>query len=185
VVAVGPHWVASYAPETGKEIWRLKHGQGFSIGTVPVFGHGMIYFGTGCYKADLLAVRPDGTGDVTETHLVWRTQKGVPVMSSPLLAGDAIYWVSDNGIATCADPATGTIRWQERLPGPHLASPMSAAGRVYFFGKEGITTVIKAGGAFERLGEGRIDGLITATPAVVGKALYLRTDTHLYRIERP
>ncbi len=183
VVAVGPHWVASYDPATGKELWRARHGDGFSIGTVPVFGHGMVFAGTGCFKSNLLAIRVDGSGDVTATHVAWRTQQGVPVMSSPLLAGGAIYWTSDRGIATCADPKTGEAHWQERLGQDHLASPLLAAGRVYFFGREGKTTVIKAGGAFERLGESQVQGLVTATPAAVGKALFLRTDTHLYRIE--
>lgn len=184
VVAVGPHWVASYDPVSGKELWRARHGDGFSIGTVPVFGHGLVIAGTGCMKASALAVRADGSGDVTATHIAWRSQRGVPVMSSPVLAGDAVVWVSDTGIVTCSDAKTGEVRWQERLKGDHLASPILAAGRLYFFGKEGNAAVFKAGSPAERLGEGRVDGLVTATPAAVGKALILRTDTHLYRIEK-
>jgi len=183
VVSVGAQWVAAYDPLTGKELWRLRHGEGFSIGTVPVFGRGLLYVGTGCFKASLLAIRPDGTGEVAEDHVVWHTQKGVPVMSSPVLAGEDLCWVSDNGIATWADPAGGQVRRQERLGQDHLASPIWAAGRIYFFGREGKTTVFRAGNPPERLGEGRVEGLVTATPAAVGKALFLRTDTHLYRIE--
>jgi hypothetical protein len=184
VVAVGPHWVSSYDPLSGKELWRAKHGDGWSIGTVPVYGHGIIYAGTGCMKPNLVAVRADGGGDVTATHMAWRSQKGVPVMSSPVLMGDAIVWVSDNGIVTCSDAKGGEVRWQERLKGDHLASPILAAGRLYFFGKEGNATVLKAASPSERVGQGSVDGLVTATPAAVGKALILRTDTHLYRIER-
>lgn len=183
VVAVGAHWVVAYDPSTGKELWRVRHGDGFSIGTVPVFGRGLIFAGTGCFKASLVAVRVDGTGDVTATHVAWRTQKGVPVMSSPLLTGEDLCWVSDNGIATWADPATGEVRRQERLGQDHLASPLLAGGRIYFFGREGRTAVFRAGTPPERVGEGRVDGLVTACPAAVGKALFLRTDTHLYRIE--
>ncbi len=184
VVVVGAHWAVSYDPASGKEIWRARHGEGFSIGTVPVFGRGVVFLGTGCFKASIVAVRADGAGDVTSTHVLWRSQRGAPVMSSPVLAGDSIYWVSDNGIATCSDARTGEARWQERLGGDHLASPILAAGRIYFFGKEGKATAIRAGGSFERLGGGQVDGLVTATPAAVGKALYIRTDTHLYRIEK-
>jgi hypothetical protein len=183
VVAAGPHWVASYDPASGRELWRLRHGTGWSIGTVPVFGHGTVYAGTGCMKPNLVAIRADGEGDVTSTHLAWRSQTGVPVMSSPVLAGDLLFWVSDGGIVTCADARSGDVRWQERLKGDHLASPILAAGRLYFFGKDGKAAVLKAGPAAERLGEGRVEGLVTATPAAVGKALYVRTDTHLYRIE--
>lgn len=185
LVAVGPHWAVSYEPATGKEIWRLRHGEGFSIGTVPVSGGGTVYLGTGCHKANLLAVRADGAGDVTATHVAWRVSKGVPAISSPLLADGRLYWNSDDGIATCADAATGEVRWQERLGEQHLASPILAGGRIYFFGREGKTTVVKAGGTFEKLAENRIEGIVSATPAVDGKALLVRTDTHLYRLERP
>jgi outer membrane protein assembly factor BamB len=183
LIAIAPHWAVAYEPATGKEIWRLRHGDGFSIGTAPVFGNGMVYLGTGFGKANLLAVRAGGTGDVTGTHLAWRVQKGVPGISSPLLVGNHLYWNSDDGVATCVDAATGELRWQERLGQQHVASPVSAGGRVYFFGREGKTTVVKPGDAFERLGENKIDGVVSATPAISGKAVFLRTDTHLYRIE--
>lgn len=183
LVASGPHWIAGYEPASGKELWRLRHGEGFSIGSVPVGAGDRVYFSTGCFKPNLLAVRLDGLGDVSGSHLAWRSQKGVPVMSSPVLAGDFLYTVSDDGIATCTEAATGTARWQERLGEGHLASPVLAAGRLYFFGKEGKTTVVKAGPAFEKLAENRLEGVVIASPAALGKALYVRSDTHLYRLE--
>jgi outer membrane protein assembly factor BamB len=184
LVSSGPHWVVSYDPGTGKELWRANHGMGFSIGSCPVFGGGLLVFSTGCFKPVLVAVRPDGQGDVTATHIAWRSQKGIPVMSSPVLAGEELYWVSDDGMATCADLKTGEARWQERLGGEHLASPILAAGRLYFWCKDGKTTVVKPGRTFEKLAENRLEGLVTATPAVVDKAIFLRTDTHLCRIEK-
>jgi len=184
LVSTGPHWMVSYDPATGKELWRARHGDGFSIGSCPVFGGGLLVFSTGCFKPVLVAIRPDGQGDVTASHIAWRSQKGIPVMSSPVLAGEDLYWVSDDGMATCADLKTGEARWQERLGGEHLATPILAAGRVYFWCKDGKTTVIKPGKAFEKLAENRLEGLVTATPAVVDKAIFLRTDTHLYRIEK-
>jgi outer membrane protein assembly factor BamB len=183
IVASGPHWIAAYEPASGKEAWRLRHGDGFSIGSVPVAAAGAVYFSTGCMRPSLLAIRTGGSGDVTSTHLTWRSQKSVPVMSSPLLADGRLYYVSDEGIATCADVANGTPHWQERLGEGHLASPLLASGRVYFFGREGKSTVVKAGPAFERLAENKLDGVTIASPAAVGKALFIRTDTHLYRIE--
>ena len=182
LVSTGPQWVVAYDPATGSEIWRGRHGQGFSIGTCPAFGDGLVFIGTGCMKAQLLAVGVDGQGDVTDTQVRWKSLRQIPIMSSPVLAGADLYWVSDEGMATCADPRTGDIFWQERLGEPHLASPLSAEGRIYFFGQAGKTTVVKAGRQFDKLAENRLDGTVIATPAVADNALFLRTDTHLYRI---
>jgi outer membrane protein assembly factor BamB len=182
IVAVGPHWAAAYDPEGGKELWRARHGEGFSIGTVPVYGEGLVYFGTGCMRPSLVAVRADGQGDVTESHIAWRSQKSVPVMSSPVRAGGDLYWVSDDGMATCADPRTGVARWQTRFGEGHLASPLVAAGRVYFFGREGKTTVVQPGPECKVLAENKVDGTVIASPAAVGNSLVLRSDTHLYRL---
>ncbi len=176
------HWIVSYDPGTGKELWRGRHGTGFSIGSCPVFAHGLALFSTGCMKAQLWAVRGDGDGDVTQTHVAWKNLKQVPVMSSPVLAGQEIYWVSDDGMASCADAVTGELHWQERLGGLHLASPLCAEDRVYFFAQDGRTSVIKQGKQFERVAENRIDGEVTATPAIVDGAIFLRTTNSLYRI---
>jgi len=184
MVVPGPHWVVSYDPATGQEIWRARHGEGFSIGASPVFGQGLVFFSTGCFKPQLYAIRTDGEGDVTTTHVAWKTLRQVPIMSSPVLAGAEIYWVSDDGMATCANARTGDIHWQERLGGAHLASPLLAGERLYFFGQNGKTTVVKAGQQFERLGESAIDGIVEASPALVGRSMFLRTDTHLYRLEQ-
>src|SRR5439155_6634271 len=184
VVAPGAQWAVAYDPLTGKEIWRVHHGRGFSIGTSPILGHGLVYFGTGCFKAQLWALRPEGRGDVTESNVVWKTARQVPVMSSPTLAGNEIYWVSDDGMATCADARNGEIHWQERLAGPCLASPLFAQGRLYFFRRDATTVVVKAGTQFERLAENPLEeGTLVATPALGERAIHLRTDSHLYCIQ--
>jgi len=182
LISPGAHWVVSYEPASGREIWRARHGDGFSIGSCPVYGEGLVFFSTGCMKPQLWAVRVDGVGDVTATHAAWKTTRQVPIMSSPVLSGDLLYWTSDDGIANCVTARNGEVGWQERMNEPHLASPLLAGGRVYFFGKEGKTTVVKAGQPFERLAENQLDGPVVATPAIVDRTIYLRTDTHLYRI---
>ena len=182
LLAPTAHCVVSYEPATGKEIWRARHGDGFSIGSCPVFGHGMVYFSTGCMKPQLWAVRTDGAGDVTTTHAAWKITRQVPIMSSPLLLGDELYWTSDDGMANCADARNGEAYWQERMNEQHLASPLLAEGRIYFFGIEGKTTVVQAGKTFEKLAENRLAGVVVATPAILDRTLFLRTDTHLYRI---
>lgn len=182
LISPGAHWVVSYDPATGKELWRANHGKGFSIGSCPVFGDGVAYFSTGCMKPQLWAIRADGAGDVTTSHAVWKTLRQVPVMSSPLLQGDTLYWTSDDGMANCSNTKDGEAFWQERLNQQHLASPLLAEGRVYFFGKEGKTTVVKADKKFEKLAENQLDGTVIATPAIIDGTIFLRTDTHLYRI---
>jgi outer membrane protein assembly factor BamB len=184
VIAPGAQWAVAYEPMTGKEIWRVHHGRGFSIGTCPVSGNGLVYFGTGCMKAQLWAVRPDGHGDVTETNVAWKSLRQVPVMSSPTIVGKELYWISDDGMATCADALTGDIHWQQRLGGHCLASPLAAAGRIYFFFKDGKSVVIKASPTFERLAENTLDGVVVATPAISDNAIYVRTDTDLYCIQQ-
>lgn len=182
VVAPGAQWAVAYEPMTGKEIWRIHHGRGFSIGTSPIFGKGLVYFGTGCFKPQLLAVRPDGHDDVTETHVAWKTLRQVPVMSSPVLAGNEIYWVSDDGMATCASAENGEIYWQERLGGPCLASPLLARDRLYFFRQDAKAVVVRAAKQFERLAENSLEGTLIATPALGDHAIFARTDTQLFCI---
>jgi len=183
LIAPAAHWTVSYDPDNGHERWRLRHGEGFSIGTCPVATADTVLFGTGCFKPQLLAVRLDGEGDVTASHLAWKSLRQVPIMSSPVLRGEEVYYVSDDGMATCAEVKTGNAIWQERLGEGHLASPLLAEDRIYFFGKEGKTTVVAAGRTFQRLAENKLPGTLIATPAMVDKAIYLRTDEALYRIE--
>jgi outer membrane protein assembly factor BamB len=178
------HWVVALDPSTGKECWRVRHGEGFSIGSAPAYGHGLAFFSTGCFKAQLCAVRVEGTGDVTATHTAWKTLRQVPVMSSPVLVGDELYWVSDEGMVTCAEARSGEIVWQERLGGSYLASILSAEGRLYVASQEGRTTVLKAGRTFEKLAENTLPGPMIATPAMANHSLFVRTDGHLYHISR-
>ncbi|MGD0093488.1 MAG: PQQ-binding-like beta-propeller repeat protein, partial [Planctomycetota bacterium] len=97
MIVPAAQWVISYEPASGKEIWRLHHGKNWSLAGRPVFGQGLAYFSTGCMPPQITALRVDGQGDVTATHVAWRELHQAPVMSSPLLAGDEIYWVSDAG----------------------------------------------------------------------------------------
>ncbi len=175
----------SYHPITGEELWFVRYGDGFSNVPRPVFGQGLVYLCTGFYGPKLLAVRVDGKGDVTSSHIAWNYDRGVPLTSSPLLAGDQLYMVSDNGIASSLDAKTGRMNWRQRLPGSYSASPVFADGKVYFLSEEGETTVIAAGREFRRIASSRLDGRFLASMAVSSGALYLRSDTHLYRIEAP
>ncbi len=187
-IIVGAHWIVAYDPATGKSIWQVRHGTGYSLAPRPVWGHGMVYTTTGGYVPQLWAIRVDGKGvdrhrDVSETHVVWKATKQIPLQSSPLLVGQELYIVSDQGIASCFDALTGETHWRERLGGNYGASPVFADGRIYLFSREGKTTVLKPGSQFTRLAANQIQGAVTATPAPVGKSIFLRTEEHLYRIE--
>jgi outer membrane protein assembly factor BamB len=175
--------VMAYEPKTGKELWRVRLEDGYSNVPRPVAGHGLVFLSNSTDSPHLMAIRPDGKGDVTDTHVAWTQKKAVPLTSSPLLAGDELYMISDSGIATCLDAKTGQVHWRERIGGNHSASPLLAGGKVYFQNEEGIGTIIRAGKKFEVLARNDIGERVLASYAVSGGALFIRTENHLYRIE--
>lgn len=182
IVSIGAYRAGAYDPQTGREIWRVSYDDGFSNVPRPVYGHGMVYIATGFQDPALLAVRVDGRGDVTKSHVVWELRRGAPHTPSPLLVGDELYIVSDIGIATCLDAKTGITRWQTRLGGNYSASPVFADGRIYFFSEEGDATIIAPGKEFRRITTNTLDGMTLASMAVSRGSLFIRTHTNLYRI---
>jgi outer membrane protein assembly factor BamB len=184
VVSVGAFRAASYDPQSGKEIWRVSYGEGFSNVPRPVFGNGLVYITTGFFQPEILAVRADGSGDVTKTHVQWSLRRAAPLTPSPILVGNELYVVTDNGIASCVDAATGALVWQRRLNGTFSASPVFADGRIYFLAEDGVATVIAPGREFRQLALNRLDGATLASMALSSSAIYIRSATHLYRIEQ-
>jgi len=186
IVSIGAYRAAAYDPESGKEIWRVSYPveDGFSNVPQPVYGHGLVFITTGFQQPVLIAVRADGEGDVTKTHTAWTLRRGVPYTPSPLLVGEELYLVSDIGIATCLDAKTGEIRWQQRLGGNFSASPVFADGRIYFLNEEGMTTVLAPGKEFRKLATNTLEGYTFASMAISGGAIFLRSDSNLYRIGR-
>jgi outer membrane protein assembly factor BamB len=183
VVSTGAHRAYAYDPRSGRELWWVNYGDGFSNVPRPVFAHGMVYLATGFNHPDLIAVRVDGRGDVTASHIAWRTSRGAPHTPSPVIVGDLFYMVSDAGIATCLDAKTGKEQWKQRLPGTYSASPVVAEGKIYFLNEAGETTVIAAQGQFRKLVSSSLEGEFLASMAVSSGALFLRSETSLYRIE--
>jgi outer membrane protein assembly factor BamB len=182
LVSVGAYRAGAYDPRTGREIWRVSYGSGFSNVPRPVYHDGLVYITTGFMQAALLAVRVDGTGDVTRTHVAWTTMRAAPFTPSPLLVGDELYLVSDIGIASCLDRTTGAVYWMQRLGGNYSASPIVVDGRIYFLSEEGTATVIAPGREFHVLARNTLEGATLASMAVSNGSFFIRSDTHLYRL---
>jgi outer membrane protein assembly factor BamB len=175
--------IEAFDPSDGKELWWVTQ-QNYAQIPRPVFGHGLVFVCGGYFKPEVWAIRPEGRGDVTESQVAWRMNQAAPLNPSPLLVGDELYCVSDNGIASCLEAKTGKLHWRERLGGDFSASPLFADGRIYFLNEIGVVTVVAPGPNFERLATNTIAGSTLASLSVAGWALYLRTDNHLFRIEK-
>lgn len=183
LISTGADHVAAYDPLTGEEIWWSEY-DGYSLVPRPVFGHGLVYVCSGYGAPVIYAIRPDGAGEVTATHVVWERQRGAPLNPSPLLHGDELYTVSDGGVAQCLDAETGEQHWEQRLSGNFSASPLFADGKIYFLNETGECTVIEPGLEYQELAVNVLPGRTLASPATADGAIFLRTDTHLYRIEQ-
>ncbi|MGC4006329.1 MAG: PQQ-binding-like beta-propeller repeat protein [Pirellulales bacterium] len=150
----------------------------------PVAGHGMVYLCTTYMKSELLAITlPTKTG--AEPTIAWRSKKSIPNMPSPLLVGEELYLVHDNGVASCLDAKTGREHWSQRLGGKFCSSPLYADGKIYIGNREGETVVLRPGTTFEKTAVNKLDGEIMAAPMALDDGLYVRTDKALYKLALP
>ena len=182
MISVGAKAVYGYAPTDGRELWKV-HTPGFSGASRPVYGNGIAYMISGFGKTELMAIRADGSGDVTDTNIVWKTVKNVPRTPSILLVDDLLFTINDAGTVMCLEASTGEEVWSQRIQGDYAASLLYADGRIYCFNRDGKTTVLKAARKYELLATNTLDSGFMASAAVSGNAFFLRTKTHLYRIE--
>lgn len=183
IASPAANWVYGYDPTTGQELWKVAYGEvGFSTVPRPVTGNGLLYVATGFMQGRLLALRLGD--DVRATpSLVWSFDKQIPTIPSPLLVGPHMYLVSDTGIVTCLAAEDGKVRWRERIGGNFAASPLHADGKIYLCSRDGLTTVLSDTGEFSVLAKNKLQGEILASPAAVGKAIFVRTDKAIYRLE--
>jgi outer membrane protein assembly factor BamB len=193
LLSQGSKALYAYDPRRGEELWRVEERLNHSASTRPVVGRGKVFVPSGWATGQLLAVRPGRKGEVVDANvdkpsgaqlqIIWKTKRNVPKKPSLLLLEDLLYGLDDIGVLTCWEADTGRIVWSERIMGNYSASLFTAAGRIYCFSEEGKTTVVAAGREFKKLAENQLAGGFMASPAVSGKALFLRTKTHLYRVE--
>jgi outer membrane protein assembly factor BamB len=182
LVSVGAKAAFAYDPRTGGEHWRVYYDD-WSCAPRPLYQDGTTYIVTGLMHPELWAIELGGAGDVTHSHVTWRLKTGVAKTASPLLVDGLIYMVNDDGVASCVDAASGEVVWKMRLGGRYAASPTYADGQIYFCNQEGETTVLQPGRDYKVLATNTLDDGCLASPAASDGALYLRTKTHLYRIE--
>lgn len=184
IVSPGSSWVCAYDPDDGREIWRAGPWDQWSVVPRPVYGGGIVYATTGFEgPATLLAIRPTGDGDITQSHIAWRHRKSAPHTPSPVLVEGNVYFVSDDGVASCLNAESGKLHWRKRLGGTFSASPLYADGRIYFADEDGRCTIVRAAEEFEKLAVNDLGEQTFASFATVDAALLIRTAGKLYRIE--
>jgi len=181
MILSGSLCIASYDPRNGKRHWIID-------GPTEQFVASMVYdgkyvFATGGYpERHTLAIRPGGKGNVTDTHIAWRTTRGAAYVPSPIISGRYLLMVADSGIASCFEARTGKRHWMERLPGGHSPSPVSADGLVYFVSDRGVTTIIRPSETFAVIAKNELGEPVSASPAISQGQIFLRTHQHLYCI---
>ncbi len=181
VMAPGPDHFAAYDLATGGELWRLL-APGWSVVPQPAIGHGLVIYNHDYDNPELVAIKLGGSGDLTDSHVVWRIKRGAPSTPSPVLVGDELYFVSDKGVASCVNARTGEAHWVERLGGNYSASPIFANNLILFLNEDGEAIWVRTSKEFEVVAKNEVPGRTLATPAFSDGAMYLRTDEHLYRI---
>ena len=183
LVVPGAQWIAAYDIDSGKEIWRVLHGQGFSTTPMASFEDGLVIFSTGFTRPNVVAIDPSGTGDVTKSHVKWTNRNG-PTMPSMVTNGGKVYFVSDRSILHCVDAKTGETINQKRLKGNYSASPLLAGKNLYFSSREGNVSVVKADEKLDVVATNDFGGKILASPMPYKDDLIFRVDSKLYRISK-
>ena len=187
VIVNSQQQVQAYDPDRGGELWRCL-GTSYEVIPTPVVGYGMVFCSSG-RAGPTLAITPGGSGDVSQTHVAWRSPRGSPFVPSPILYGEQLYMVNDMAsIVTSLEARTGEAVWQGRLGVARRegfsASPVAVDGKLFFTNDEGETFVLRAGRTFELLHVNQLGERTLASPALVDGRWYIRTDRNLYAIGR-
>lgn len=182
MLVMGANQLDAYNPATGKQLWYLPGLVGGRTVTGPVLGDGTIFTTRGM-RGSLLAIElGDYLGEVSEDSIRWTADKTTPDTPCPLFWEGLLFTVTDDGIATCYDAATGEVHWKERLGGGFKASPIAVAGNVYFLNVDGQCTIVAAKREFEKVAENKLDDTTIASPAVANGNLFIRGKKGLYCI---
>jgi outer membrane protein assembly factor BamB len=189
LISNGSAVICAYDPLTGKEVWRVVRGAESTV-PMPFAEKGIVYFYTGSMEdpaptySEMLAVNPDGSGDITATNILWKKRDNIAhtQILTPVIKDGLIYTVSSRNILMCIDAATGREIWSERQRSDHNASPVYADGNVWFFSIKGEVLALKAGRKYQVVSRNQMDSGIWATPAFLRNSVILRTEKYLCRI---
>ncbi len=189
LISNGAQFCMAYDPLTGKEIWRIFYGEDSTV-AVPLFYNGTVYINSGWvvsegkpYWCRLFAVDPTGQGDVTQTHVKWMNEEYIPQTSTPVIVDGLMYAVTERGMLSCRDAASGEIIWTEKLSGHFDISMLYAGGAIYFADAKATTYVIEPGREYKPISINSLDGIAKATPAILRGSILIRTDKFLYNIK--
>ncbi len=176
--------VQGFDLDKGDLLWTVKS-QGEGVVPSIVYGNGLVYTASGYEAPTIRAVRPDGHGDVTATHVAWESTKNVPMMSSFLYVDGLLFSVKETGIATCLEAGSGKTIWEHRLGGFYSASPVLIEGRIYCLAEDGTTVVFAPGREYKELARNKLEGPCQASPAVSAGRILIRSKEKLYCIAAP
>lgn len=184
IVSPASGMVGGYDPKDGALRWMVRYDEGFSVIPRPVAMDGVVYLSTSFMKPKLLAIKLDGQeGDVTNSHVLWESGKYGPKTPSFLAAEGVLYVLNDTGAVTCFDAKDGEVKWKEKLMGNFSSSPILAGGALYCLTEDGVCYVMEVSPAGGKLVlEIDIEERLFASPAVVDGVLYLRSETHLWKV---
>lgn len=169
----------AYDVQTGDQLWKVRH-EGTNAAAPPILADGLLYLCVGS-GGGMLAVRPDENAE--QVQIEWKYAKSVPKRGSPLLFDGLLYLFNDSGVATCLDARTGDEVWQTRIDGSYWSSPVAADGKIFACSQEGHVNVLAPGREFKLLAANQFESGFNASPAIADNALFVRSFTHLYRIE--
>lgn len=190
LVANGGRFIRGYDPASGKELWRFDDHETEVKQTAPLFAHGLVYVAGGYPPGrGMYAFRPGASGDISlkqgeqsNAHLAWKTDKGSPYTTTPIVYGDILYALADSGVLSAFEARTGKLIYQERLPSSFSASPVAADGKLYLSSEDGDVFVVRAGPQFELLATNPVGEPVMATPAITDGMLILRAHKHVYAV---
>jgi outer membrane protein assembly factor BamB len=179
--------VGAYDPSNGALIWRVDYGEGYSVIPRPILHAGQLFIGTGYDRPKVMAIRLDqATGNLTQSHVSWETQRSAPNTPSLIVVNDLLFFLSDGGILTCAEPQSGQVHWSERVGGNYSASPVSVGNHLYLTSEEGKVTVVEANKSGMRVvAQNDLEERTLASPAILNRTLLLRSAQHLWKIVTP
>jgi hypothetical protein len=181
MILSGSKCVASYDPHDGSRHWIIDGPTEQFVASV-VYNGELLFLTAGYPELHMMAIRPDGSGNVTDTHIAWRTKKGASYVPSPIAAGDYFLVVSDGGVASCFAAKSGERAWMERIGTHYSSSLVSTGGLVYFTSDEGHTTIVRPGDKLDIVAENDLGEYSYASPAISQGQLIFRGEKHLIAI---